>query len=111
MTNEWVSDTLNLSSFSTWTTETLQEFNDEGFPWWPSGEEFGIVTAVVWVRSLAQELLHDVDVTKKKKKKKNLMIRDVIFMIFVVWLEAFLEFSDELDHSEGLGHTWQALQR
>ena len=28
----------------------------KGFPWWPNGQGFGIVTAVFWVQSLAWEL-------------------------------------------------------
>ena len=37
-----------------------------GVPWWPSGYRSGIVTAVAWVQSLVQELLHAMGVAKNK---------------------------------------------
>ena len=39
----------------------------KNFPWL-SGLRIGVVTAVVWVRSLAQEVTHAVGETKKKRK-------------------------------------------
>ena len=36
-----------------------------GVPWWLSSEGFSIVTAVVWVQSVAQELPHAIGVAKK----------------------------------------------
>ena len=47
----------------------------EGVPWWLLGLGPSIatvatrVTAVAWIRSLAWELLHTVDVAKKSKTK------------------------------------------
>ena len=41
-------------------------------PWWPSGQGSGVVTAVVWVRYLAWELLHAAGMAKRKVKKKAL---------------------------------------
>ena len=37
-----------------------------GVPWWPSSKGFGIVTAVVRVLSLTQELLHAIGGAKHK---------------------------------------------
>ena len=45
--------------------------NNQGVPWWPSRQGFGIVTAVAWVQSLAQKLVHAATVAKKIKKTKT----------------------------------------
>ena len=41
------------------------------------------VTSVVWVRTLAQELLHVVGAAKKKKKKKKKKVRMQQFLSFL----------------------------
>ena len=38
-----------------------------GVPWWPSRERSGVVTAVVWVQSLAQELQHAAGTAPKRR--------------------------------------------
>lgn len=40
-------------------------------PWWPSVYGFGVVTSVAWIRSLAWELPHAIDMAKKQNKPKN----------------------------------------
>ena len=48
-----------------------QEEGDQGCPGGASGYGSGVVTVVVWVQSLAWEVLHAMGVAKKKKKKKK----------------------------------------
>ena len=42
---------------------------------------------------------------------KNLEMREIIFVMFVVWLEASLEFSDELGHTGAWATGGRLLQR
>ena len=55
-----------------------QEEGDQGFPGGASGYGSGVVTVVVWVQSLAWEVLHAIGVAKKKKKKKRRGIKIIV---------------------------------